>query len=197
MTGLKPWFLIDLPHEPACPAPRYLRSLQGERSIDQQHATPTHSNHPRDSRQQSPGTPIGEQFMSVSSVHMFYGKLASDMTMRNAFAQATSASVIRFAAERGYMFTPYDLQMAGETLQGHAKRVGEDVKQLMQHQQGLGAVGKAAARAVAKGAAQAAGQSPSQAAEANRIMSALQIEHLLGRLGEVFGPHGGAKTKSG
>ena len=136
--------------------------------------------------------------MSVNAVHMFYGKLATDMTMRHAFAQATSACAIKFAAERGYMFTAYDLQLAGETFQGHAKRVGEDVKHLLEHQQNLGAIGRAAAKAVAKGAGRA-GQSPSHAAatDATRIMSSMQLDQILGRLGEAFGTHGGIKIKSG
>lgn len=129
--------------------------------------------------------------MSVNAVAMFYGKLGSDMLLRKAFAEATSACAIRFAAERGYMFTAYDMQVAGETLQGFAKQFGNDLKQLHQHH--METVGKAAGQA----AGGAAGRSPSQSGiGAGRAMSTIEMERIVGLLGQIVGSRG-SKKKSG
>jgi hypothetical protein len=137
---------------------------------------------------------------------MFYGKLASDMMLNREFAKATSEFTIKFAAEHGYMFTDHDLLVAGQTMQGFAKQFGNDVKQL--HQYHLGTVGKAALRAVGQAVAQAPAQgakaagrtgnpgglSPSQA---NSIMSGIEMDRMMSRIGDVIGGMSGTKKKSG
>lgn len=124
--------------------------------------------------------------MSVSAVQMFYQKLASDMMMRNAFAQETTAATIRFAAERGYMFTAHDLQVAGEHMQGFVKRLGDDMKQIVQHQQQMQKSAKIGIQAGANAGKAASG-------DANQAMANMQFDLILGRLAEVFNVTSGAK----
>jgi hypothetical protein len=144
--------------------------------------------------------------MSVSSVHMFYAKLASDMMLRDAFAEATAEFTIKFAAERGYMFNGYDLQIAGETLQGHAKQVSDDVRQMLQLQQQLQQQIGQSTGLVAGAMGPNPGAKPTGVAGASglqavdgllRALSSIDTALVHDRLGEIFGTHGGFKRASG
>ncbi|MEP6835261.1 MAG: hypothetical protein ABJB74_17880 [Gemmatimonas sp.] len=138
--------------------------------------------------------------MSVNAVAMFYGKLASDMMLAKEFAHASSVFAIEFAAERGYLFTEYDLQMAGVTMQGHAKRLGDDVKQMLELQQKVGLAVKGVGSITGQVVGHAASQSTDKSTavfnalnEVLRHMSNFQVDQVHGRLGEVLGTRGGAK----
>jgi len=131
---------------------------------------------------------VERNYMSVNSVQMFYSKLASDMMMRNAFAQATGAATIAFAAERGFMFTAYDLQIAGERMRDFAKQLGDDVKQLQSQEERL-TVGKAAGQA----AGQATRQPVLPLGDISVIMELMQRNLIHARLGAVFAGASGSK----
>jgi hypothetical protein len=129
--------------------------------------------------------------MSVKAVAMFYGQLGSNMMMRKEFAQATSACIIKFAAERGHLFTEYDLLVAGGYLQGMAKTMGDHVKQVQAYTQNLSPSGSQES----KNAHQPGFMGGPPGINPGQIMSHMQTQQILSRIGEIFGAASGSKKK--
>ena len=147
--------------------------------------------------------------MSVNAVGMFYAKLASDQMLNRTFARATAEFTMKFAAERGYLFTEHDMQIYNDNLHGLAKQFGKDVKQLHEHHVGnvakaaAQAVGKVAGKAGGKAGAKSSGLSPEfvkaamSVAGAKDAMGNMEMNQILGRIGQIMGSLGAKRQKSG
>lgn len=142
--------------------------------------------------------------MSVNGVAMFYGKVATDMMLRNEFAKFMSDSIRTFARERGYFFTEHDLQVSGKYLQGFAKLLENDVKSLQAMQRAAAAAVNAATKVAAKKAIVTPpppGMGPLAVPPGGMdpagIMAGMQMDTIYRRLADVFAGMSGSKKKSG